>query len=61
MPQKQKPPIKGRPLWISFDGASTDQTSLFAYQSQHLIGSHLVRPALAATVASLAFGGPHVG
>jgi hypothetical protein len=57
MPQKQNPTDKGRVLWNSLAGASTETLTLSAYRTQHLIGSYAVRPELAAMIAAFAFGG----
>lgn len=58
MPGKQNPTAKGdRVLWNALVGCSAETITLSALRAQHLIGSHAIRPELAAMVAALAFGG----
>lgn len=42
-------------------GCLQESLTLSAYRAQHLIAAHGIRPDLAATVASIAFGGQSHG
>lgn len=57
MPCKQNPTTKGRVLWNSLTGVSSESLTLSAYRAQHLIAAYGLRPELAAMLAAVAFGG----
>ncbi len=57
MPLKSETPHNGGASRNSCGGSFRDPLSPVSLQAQFLIASRQVRPALAATVAALAFGG----